>query len=96
MRSQCSQKSCAKFILVLTSDGSPAEGDVPSQTFYEPYDDSGAVGYGSTPSTGYPAVVNNRNDQDYTNQFGILLDGTRWNARTITTAIKSHWSGTSG
>ena len=80
------------------SDGSPAEGDVPSQTaYYEPYDDSGAVGYGSTPSTGYPSVVNNRNDQDYTNQFGILLDGTRWNARTITTAIKSTTgSGTSG
>jgi len=71
-------------------DGSPAEGDVPSQTaYYEPYDASGVVGYGTAPSTGYPAIVNNRNDQDYSNQYGILLDGTRWNARTITTPIKT-------
>lgn len=80
------------------TDGSPAEGDVPSQTaYYEPYDDSGVVGYGSTPSTGYPGVVNNRNDQDYSQQYGILLDGTRWNVRTITNAIKTTTgSGTSG
>lgn len=79
-------------------NGSPAEGDVPSQTaYYEPYDASGVVGYGSTPSTGYPAVINNRNDQDYSDQYGILLDGTRWNVRTITTAIKSTTgSGNSG
>ena len=72
------------------TNGTPLEGDVPSQTaYYEPYDASGLVGYGSTPVTGYPAITNNRNDQDYTNQYGILLDGTRWNVRTITTAIKT-------
>ena len=79
-------------------DGSPAEGDVPSQTaYYEPYDASGLVGYGSTPITGYPPIVNNRNDQDYSEQYGILLDGTRWNVRTITNAIKTTTgSGNSG
>jgi len=72
------------------TNGTPLEGDVPSQTaYYEPYDASGLVGYGSTPVTGYPQVVNNRNDQNYSNQYGILLDGSRWNARTITTAIKT-------
>jgi hypothetical protein len=72
------------------TNGTPLEGDVPSQTaYYEPYDASGLVGYGSTPVTGYPAVINNRNDQDYSNQSGILLDGTRWNTRTITTPIKT-------
>jgi hypothetical protein len=72
------------------TNGTPLEGDVPSQTaYYEPYDASGLVGYGSTPVTGYPAVINNRNDQDYSNQYGILLDGTRWNTRTITTPIKT-------
>jgi len=72
------------------TNGTPLEGDIPSQTaYYEPYDASGLVGYGSTPVTGYPQVVNNRNDQNYSNQYGILLDGSRWNARTITTAIKT-------
>lgn len=71
-------------------DGTPLESDVPSQTaYYEPYDDSGIVGYGSTPVTGYPSVINNRNDQDYGQQYGILLDGTRWNVRTITNPIKT-------
>ena len=72
------------------TDGTPLEGDIPSQTaYYEPYDASGLVGYGSTPVTGYPAVINNRNDQSYSNQYGILLDGSRWNVRTITNAIKT-------
>lgn len=72
------------------TNGTPLEGDIPSQTaYYEPYDASGLVGYGSTPVTGYPSVINNRNDQNYSNQFGILLDGTRWNTRTITTPIKT-------
>jgi len=72
------------------TNGTPLEGDVPSQTaYYEPYNASGAVGYGSTPVTGYPLVIDNRNDQNYSNQYGILLDGSRWNVRTITTAIKT-------
>jgi len=72
------------------TNGTPLEGDVPSQlAYYEPYDATGLVGYGSTPVTGYPQVVNNRNDQNYSSQYGILLDGSRWNVRTITTAIKT-------
>ena len=72
------------------TNGTPLEGDVPSQlAYYEPYDATGLVGYGSTPVTGYPQVVNNRNDQDYSDQYGILLDGSRWNVRTITTPIKT-------
>jgi len=72
------------------TNGTPLEGDVPSQTaYYEPYNSSGLVGYGSTPVTGYPQISNNRNDQNYSNQYGILLDGSRWNVRTITTAIKT-------
>lgn len=72
------------------TNGTPLEGDVPSQlAYYEPYDSSGLVGYGSTPVTGYPQVVNNRNGQDYSQQYGILLDGSRWNVRTITTPIKT-------
>lgn len=72
------------------TNGTPLEGDVPSQlAYYEPYDSSGSVGYGSTPVTGYPQVINNRNDENYSNQYGILLDGSRWNVRTITTPIKN-------
>ena len=72
------------------TNGTPLEGDVPSQlAYYEPYDSSGLVGYGTAPVTGYPQVVNNRNGQDYSNQYGILLDGSRWNVRTITTPIKT-------
>jgi hypothetical protein len=72
------------------TNGTPLEGDVPSQlAYYEPYDSSGLVGYGVTPITGYPQVVNNRNGQDYSSQYGILLDGSRWNVRTITTPIKT-------
>ena len=72
------------------TNGTPLEGDVPSQlAYYEPYDATGLVGYGSTPVTGYPSVVNNRNGEDYSNQYGILLDGSRWNVRTITTPIKT-------
>jgi hypothetical protein len=80
------------------TNGSPAEGDVPSQTaYYEPYDASGLVGYGSTPVTGYPSVVNSTNDQDYSQQYGVLLDGTRWNVRTIVNPIKTTTgSGNSG
>jgi len=80
------------------TNGSPAEGDVPSQTaYYEPYNASGLVGYGSTPVTGYPSVVNTTNAQDYSGQYGVLLDGTRWNVRTIINPIKTTTgSGNSG
>jgi hypothetical protein len=76
------------------TNGTPLEGDVPSQlAYYEPYNSSGLVGYGTAPITGYPSVVNNRNGQDYSSQYGILLDGSRWNVRTITTPIKTTTGG---
>ena len=64
---------------LFTSNTTPAEGDVPSQTaYYEPYADGNTLGYGTASNTGYPLVVNNRSDQDYTNNYGILLNGNRW------------------
>ena len=76
------------ILKLYSSSTTPAEGDVPSQTtYYEPYDASGSLGYGVSPSNGYPSVINNRFDQDYSRQYGILLNGNLWNVRTITTAI---------
>ena len=76
------------ILKLYSSNTTPAESDVPSQLkYYEPFDATGSVGYGTAPSTGYPSVINNRNDQDYANQYGILLNGNRWNVRTILTPI---------
>lgn len=76
------------ILKLYSSDTTPAESDVPSQVkYYEPFDSTGNVGYGTAPSTGYPSVINNRNDQNYSNQYGILLNGNRWNVRTILTPI---------
>ena len=76
------------ILKLFTSNTTPAESDVPTQSkYFEPYDSSGTIGYGVTPSTGYPAVVNNRSDQDYTEQYGILLNGSEWNVRTILNPI---------
>ena len=62
------------ILKLYTSNTVPAETDVPSQTkYYEPYDETGLVGYGTAPSTGYPAVNVNRHDTDYSRQYGILL-----------------------
>lgn len=78
------------ILKLYCSNTTPVESDVPSQLkYYEPYDSTGLVGYGTEPSTGYPSIINNRNDQNYTSQFGILLDGSRWNVRTITTPLKT-------
>lgn len=67
------------ILKLFTSNTTPAEGDVPSETaYFEPYVDGNTNEYGTTPNTGYPAVVNNRSDQNYTNQRGILLNGNRW------------------
>ena len=63
----------------------PTEQDVPSATkYFEPYNSSNTSGYGSAPTTGYPVVVNNRTeeDQDYSAQYGILLNGNRWTIAT--------------
>jgi hypothetical protein len=76
------------ILKLYSSDTTPAEGDVPSQTkYYEPYDASGSIGYGTDSSNGYPTAINNRFDQDYSRQYGILLNGNLWNVRTITTPI---------
>jgi hypothetical protein len=76
------------ILKLFSSNTTPAEGDVPSQSaYYEPYDASGLVGYGTAPNNGYPLCVNNRWDQDYTDQYGILLNGNFWNVRTILTPI---------
>jgi hypothetical protein len=76
------------ILKLFTSNTTPTESDVPSQLkYYEPYDASGLVGYGTAASTGYPLVINNRNDQDYTRNYGILLNGSQWNVRTIVTPI---------
>jgi hypothetical protein len=66
---------------LFTSDTTPAEGDVPSATaYFEPYAAGNTNTYGTAPSTGYPACVNNRTEAryDYTDQYGILLNGSRW------------------
>ena len=75
---------------LFTSNTTPAEGDVPSQTaYYEPYADGNTLGYGTASNTGYPLVVNNRSDQDYTNNYGILLNGNRWAIATAGDPIAS-------
>ena len=75
---------------LYTSNTTPAESDVPSAAnYYEPYDASNASGYGTAPSTGYPEVENNRTeeDQDFTEQYGILLNGNRWTVGTTVNAV---------
>ena len=78
----------------------PTEQDVPSATkYFEPYNSSNTSGYGSAPTTGYPVVVNNRTeeDQDYSAQYGILLNGNRWTIATTAAAVaNTTCSGTSG
>jgi len=68
----------------------PTEQDVPSATkYFEPYNSSNTSGYGTAPSTGYPVVVNNRTeeDQDYSAQYGILLNGNRWTIATTASDV---------
>ena len=68
----------------------PSEQDVPSATkYFEPYNASNNSGYGSAPTTGYPLVVNNRTeeDQDFSQQYGILLNGNRWTIATTAAAV---------
>ena len=78
----------------------PSEQDVPSATkYFEPYNASNNSGYGSAPTTGYPLVVNNRTeeDQDFSAQYGILLNGNRWTIATTAAAVATPTiSGTTG
>ena len=76
------------ILKLYTSNTVPTETDVPSQTaYYEPYDATGLVGYGTAPSTGYPSIINARHDEDYSRQYGIFLNGSQWNVRTILNPI---------
>lgn len=76
------------ILKLFSTDTYPAESDTPSQTrYFEPYTDNNTIGYGSAPTTGYPQVINNRTDQDYVQQYGILLNGNRWTIETEPTAV---------
>ena len=69
---------------LFTSNTTPAESDVPSATrYFEPYGIGNTNAYGYVPSTGYPYCVNNRSDQTYTSQTGILLNGSRWQINQV-------------
>ena len=77
----------------------PTEQDVPGlvsgdtensdEKYFEPYDNSNTTGYGADPTTGYPFCVNNRTeeDQDFSNQTGILLNGNRWDITTTVNTV---------
>lgn len=80
-----SDQSPRNLVLKLfTSDTTPAEGDVPSATaYFEPYGIGNTNAYGYDPYTGYPFCVNNRTDQNYTSQTGILLNGSRWTIEQV-------------
>jgi hypothetical protein len=75
---------------LFSSNTIPEAGDVPSQTaYFEPYNSSGLLGYGSVPGNGYPQVVNIRENQDYSQNYGILLNGSRWQVSTASDPIGS-------
>ena len=78
----------------------PTEQDVPSQTaYFEPFNGNNQHNNGSAPTTGYKACKNNRTeeDQDFTNQYGKLLNGNLWSIGTTTTPVhQTNITGTSG
>jgi len=79
----------------------PTEQDVPSATkYFEPYNATNTSGYGATATTGYPLCKNNRTEenQDFSAQYGILLNGNRWGIATTNTgqAIAKTFEGTTG
>ena len=79
----------------------PTEQDVPSATkYFEPYNATNTSGYGTTATTGYPTIKNNRTEenQDFSQGYGILLNGNRWSIATTNTgqAISKTFSGTTG
>ena len=77
------------ILKLFTTNTTPGESDTPSQTAYwEPYKATNVLSYdGNGPVTGYHAVVNNRTDQDYAQQYGILLNGSRWDIDTKGSAV---------
>ena len=79
----------------------PSEQDVPSATkYFEPYNATNTSGYGAGATTGYPNCFNNRTeeDQDFSAQYGILLNGTHWTIGTTDSgqAIAKTFAGTTG
>lgn len=69
---------------LFTSNTTPAETDVPSNTaYFEPYGIGNTNAYGFSPTTGYPFCVDNRTDQNYEDQTGILLNGSRWRINQV-------------
>ena len=78
------------ILKLFTTNTYPAEADTPSQTaYYEPYTTNNTLGYGTAPATGYSPIINTRHDQDYSQQYGKLLNGNRWTIETLTTAAGS-------
>ena len=84
------------ILKLFTTNTYPAEADTPSQTaYYEPYTSNNTLGYGTAPSTGYSQVINTRHDQDYSQQYGKLLNGNRWTIETLSNAaVQVQGSGT--
>lgn len=75
------------ILKLFTTNTYPNESDTPSQSnYYEPYTNNNSLGYGFAPVTGYPQIVNNRTDQNYANQYGILLNGNKWTIETLQNA----------
>ena len=79
----------------------PTEQDVPSATkYFEPYNATNTSGYGSSATTGYPTIKNNRTEenQDFSEGYGILLNGNRWSIATTSSgqAISKTFSGSTG
>ena len=67
----------------------PTEQDVPSSSkYFEPYNATNSSGYGSGATTGYPVCINNRTEenQDFSQNYGILLNGNQWTIATTTAA----------
>jgi len=84
------------ILKLFTTNTYPNESDTPSQSnYYEPYTNNNSLGYGSAPVTGYPSVINNRTDQNYANNYGILLNGNKWTIETLqNAAVTVQGSGT--
>lgn len=75
------------ILKLFRSDTTPVDDHNPSlEHYFEPYVNQATTSYGSVVATGYPTCINNRSDQDYTNNYGILLNGSRWTIRTTGTA----------
>jgi len=90
---------------LYTSNTTPKEQDTPNQNdantggYWEPYDATNNLGYGSTPTTGYPECIDVRTEenQNYGGQYGILLNGNRWSINTTPSAVVTHnGAGTTG